>query len=59
VVLGLPGDDALQDVSQVGERLNAVEFARLDQCVGCQSALNIDPRSAFNRDPSDGVGLCR
>jgi hypothetical protein len=34
VVLSLPGDDALQDVSQVGERLNAVEFARLDQCVG-------------------------
>jgi hypothetical protein len=34
VILGLPGDDALQDVGQVGNRLNAVELARLDQGVG-------------------------
>ncbi|HSZ90022.1 MAG TPA: hypothetical protein VK822_11700 [Acetobacteraceae bacterium] len=39
-VLSLLGDDALQDVSQVGEQLNAVEFARLDQCIGDRPTMS-------------------
>ena len=34
VVLGSPGDDPLQDVGEIGERLDAVELAGLDQGIG-------------------------
>jgi hypothetical protein len=34
VVLGSPGDDPLQDIGEIGERIDAVELAALDQGIG-------------------------
>jgi hypothetical protein len=34
VVLGSPGDDPLQDIGEIGQWLDAVELAALDQGIG-------------------------
>jgi hypothetical protein len=45
VVLGSPGDDPLQDVSEVGQWLDTVELAALDQCIGDRPTTGSGVRS--------------